>query len=131
MTEMNNNFLYVQNSPVNYVDPFGLDIMVIENGQTLTYGGNSPACHTAIPITGQGVFSFGNDTNAGSSVEGYLLNQAQKRDYVLFIIEISREQDAAALAYLKSFGTTQLPPHASTKDNCSSRMNRALVTNSI
>jgi hypothetical protein len=92
-----NLYRYVQNNPVNYLDPFGLDIMVIENYQTITYGGDNPVGHTAIAITGEGVYSFGNNTPAGSSVRGYLLKQAQKRDSMIFIIKTTPEQDAAGI----------------------------------
>jgi RHS repeat-associated protein len=44
------------NGPLGAVDPLGLDVLVISNGPK---PGN-PFGHTAIALTGRGVFSYGN-----------------------------------------------------------------------
>jgi len=121
-----NSYTYTLNSPTNFVDPSGLDIAVIENGPTIPYGGNNPFGHTAIAITGHGVYSFGNDVDLGSSTGAYVWNQASKRDSVVYVIHTTPAQDALALAYLQSFRTWRLPAHSATKDNCSTRSNKAL-----
>ena len=58
-----NLYSYVRNIPTVKADADGHapDILVIENGPT---EGN-PIGHTAIAVTGQGVFSFGNSTKLG------------------------------------------------------------------
>jgi RHS repeat-associated protein len=53
-----NFYTYTLNQPMNFTDPLGLDVAVIENGPTE----DNPIGHTAICVTGAGVFSFGNDT---------------------------------------------------------------------
>jgi RHS repeat-associated protein len=71
-----NFYGYTLNDPTKYRDPQGLDIAVIENGPTK----NNPVGHTAIAVTGQGVFSFGNDADLGSSFSAYLFREALRRD---------------------------------------------------
>ena len=77
-----NLYAYVGNAPLNYIDPSGLDIAVIENGPTQ----GNPIGHTAIAITGHGVYSFGNDVELGSSLAAYLLREAPKRNTVVHVI---------------------------------------------
>jgi RHS repeat-associated protein len=114
-----NLYAYVGNSPLNYIDPSGLDIAVIENGPTQ----GNPIGHTAIAVTGHGVYSFGNEVALGSSLAGYLLREAPRRNTVVYVIKTNSEQDAAALAYLTQ-GFPQ--PLGKISDNCSSRSNAAL-----
>jgi RHS repeat-associated protein len=114
-----NLYPYVGNAPLNYIDPSGLDIAVIENGPTQ----GNPIGHTAVAITGHGVYSFGNDVELGSSLAAYLLREAPRRNTVVYVIKTDSKQDAAALAYL----TQGLPqPLGKIWDNCSSRSNAAL-----
>ncbi|HYO62717.1 MAG TPA: RHS repeat-associated core domain-containing protein [Pyrinomonadaceae bacterium] len=64
-----NRYAYVLNNPPLLNDPTGLDMMIIENGPV---PGN-PAGHTAIALTGRGVFSMGNgggDGNASRNIMG-------------------------------------------------------------
>ena len=104
---------------MRWVDPDGLDILVIENGPT---EGN-PIGHSAAAVTGAGVFSSGNETPPGSSVYEYLARQASRRDTVVYIIKTTPEQDAAALEYLRRH-TNESPGRFT--DNCTSRTNNAL-----
>lgn len=69
-----NKYQYTYGNPLRYVDPDGHrpDILVIENGPT---EGN-PIGHTAIAVTGHGVFSFGNNTKLGSSSTAYIQREA-------------------------------------------------------
>jgi RHS repeat-associated protein len=114
-----NLFIYSGDDPINLVDPSGLNIVVIEGGPT---EGN-PIGHTAIAISGQGVYSFGNDTAPGSSLIGYLLRQAERRNQTVYIIPTTAEQDEAALNYLRRrWGK----PIGKAFNNCSSVSNAAL-----
>jgi len=115
-----NFYAYTLGSPINFRDPSGLDIAVIENGPT----GWNLAGHTAIAITGEGVYSFGNNVFPGTSLDAYLQREAGRRDTTIYIIHTTAAQDAAALAYLNS--QIGKPLSGVLKDNCSTRSNRAL-----
>jgi len=121
-----NFYGYTLESPTNFRDPDGLDIAVIENGPT---EGN-PVGHTAIAITGQGVYSFGNSTKCGTSLRDYLRREAPRRNTTIYVIKTTPAQDAAALAYLKAQGKCDrtLPI---TFGNCASISNGALTAADI
>jgi len=128
-----NFYAYALNQPPNFRDSLGLDILVIENGPTGPSAGDplgNPIGHTALCISGAGVFTFGNNAPLGSSCTDYLRKQASRRDTIVRIIHTTPEQDAAALAYLRSFKNSQLPatssPTGDLTDNCSTRANNAL-----
>lgn len=104
-------------------------LAAVEGGQTITHGGDNPAGHTAVAITGDGVYSFGNNVDPGTSLAAYIYAQSSRRDQTVYIIHTTPAQDAAAMAYFKQFHTWRLPPgyyNAVVKDNCSIRSNRAL-----
>ena len=117
-----NFYSYTLNSAPNFRDPDGMDIAVIENGPTQ----DNPIGHTAIAITGHGIYSFGNNTKCGSSLSNYLQREAPRRNTVIYIIKTTPAQDAAALADLQKNGKCDrtLPI---TFGNCSSIANNALT----
>jgi RHS repeat-associated protein len=119
-----NLYGYALDSPTNFVDLSGLNIMVIENGPT-GLPPNNPFGHTAVAVSDAGLYSFGNGFSPGTSTVGYLLYEAQLRDSVVYIIHTTPEQDAAALALLRKFPHT-FCKHCLLKDNCSTRSNQAL-----
>lgn len=123
-----NLYGYVNNNPLSKADADGHapDIAVIEDGPT---NGN-PIGHTAVAITGKGVFSFGTAeangslTKLGGSTTDFLSNQSGRRDQTITIIKTTPEQDAAAATALMkqdAKGPINLYP-----DNCASRSNAAL-----
>jgi RHS repeat-associated protein len=117
-----NLYAYVRNNPLTRVDADGHlgDIAVIEDGPT---EGN-PIGHTAIAITGKGVFSFGNGTPLGSSTTDYLQRESPRRDQTVTIIKTTPAQDEAAAKELmkqdSKGGINKYP------DNCSARSNAGL-----
>jgi RHS repeat-associated protein len=134
-----NIYAYSRNNPANLIDPDGLDVLVIEQGPT---AGN-PVGHTAIAITGRGVFSFGNgDTLAtdnkrnilGGNLSEYLDRETKRRDTLLYIIKTTPDQDAAIERKLREIARDE-PALAQDKnlalDNCSSRSNRGLDAGGI
>ena len=126
-----NLYGYVRSNPLSQVDSDGHapDIAVIENGPTTSWqdrlettNGN-PVGHTAIAITGKGVYSFGNDAPLGSSASNYVSKQAADRSTTIYIIRTTPEQDDAAAKYLSDKSGQKLGVAI---DNCSSRSNGAL-----
>ena len=120
-----NLYDYAVQEPLDFGDHDGLDIAVIEGGPTA----DNPIGHTAVAVTGAGVFSFGNGVPLGSGAKDYVTAQSQARDQQIFVIHTTPAQDAAALAYLRSFQTWRLPPgwwNARFGENCSTRSNNAL-----
>jgi RHS repeat-associated protein len=128
-------FAYAINSPQVFTDKTGLDIMIIENGPTK----GNPIGHTAIAITGRGVYSMGNaqterqqDGNnniVGGGVRAYLERETPRRDTTVIIIKTTPQQDAAAEAALINMAKTRpmLQSDATlSTDNCSTRVNEAL-----
>jgi hypothetical protein len=134
-----NVYAYGRNNPANLVDPDGLDVLVIEQGPTQ----GNPIGHTAIAITGRGVFSFGNGAEMatdnrrnilGGNVSEYLARETQRRDTRLYIIKTTPDQDAAIERKLREIAANE-PALARDKnlalDNCSSRSNRGLDAGGI
>ena len=119
-----NRYGYALQNPLKYVDPRGLDFAVIENGPT----DDNPIGHSAIAITGAGVFSFGNGTQPGSSLRDYVLREAPRRDTRIYIVSTTPDQDKAALEYLSQFGSNLPGPFLRDLfvENCSTRTNGAL-----
>jgi len=115
-----NTYNYAAANPISKIDPAGLDIAVIENGPT---SGN-PIGHTAIAITGHGVFSSGNGYPAGYDAVAYLAGEAGRRGTTVYVLKTTPAQDAAALAVLAA--NQQAVKIPKTFGNCSDRSNDAL-----
>jgi hypothetical protein len=108
------------------IDPLGLATAVVINGTT---EGN-PFGHTAIAVTGSGIYSYGNGTALGSSFTDYILREAPRRNSNVIVIKTTPQQEAKILSYIK--GTSDnLPPWWFGKipdptDTCATRTYNAL-----
>ncbi|MDD5276961.1 MAG: RHS repeat-associated core domain-containing protein [Methylovulum sp.] len=124
-----NTYTYVGNNPVNWIDPLGLETLVIFNGPT---SGN-PFGHTAIATTGSGVYSPGNNPNdpsrnyQGSSLTDYLAVEAARRDTTVYALPTTPDQEKAVINYMKSKTTRpEIFP-----DNCAARVGTSLKAGSV
>jgi hypothetical protein len=75
------------------------------------------------------MYSFGNGTLLGSSIQDYLLREAQRRTTVVYVIKTTPAQDAAAMA--SAMKSAQRGPVGISRDNCASRSNRMLTAAGI
>jgi len=112
---------YVGGNPLTSVDPTGTNQLVIAGGQAT--GSYNIFGHVANAVTGNGVFSYGNDTNLGSGVQAYIQSQMALRNQVITFIPTSPAQDQQVLAFYA------LHPGRNSvglADNCAARTNLAL-----
>lgn len=120
-----NLYRYVLNTPVKLADPSGLDVALIYNGPTK----NNPFGHSAIALSGRGVYSFGNSTPLGLSLTDYVYKQANRRDTTIYIIQTTPQQEQAVLDDLKKYSNNNLPKpflgFIPNIDTCATRANHA------
>ena len=130
-----NRYAYVLNNPMTHNDPTGLDVMIIENGPTK----DNPIGHTAIAITGRGVYSMGNGVPGGAhvdsknnivggSVKDYIIDQSSRRNTTIVIIKTTAEQDTAAAKSMEDQAASKpmLTREGIVSDNCTVRANEAM-----
>ena len=84
--------------------------------------------HIAIAVSGAGVFSFGNDTDLGSSATDYLKAQENMRDNTVTIIPTTAAQDRAVLDYLTQYDDKN---GVGLCDNCANRTIGALIKGGV
>jgi hypothetical protein len=119
-----NLYGYVGQNPTEAVDPFGLDLLVITGGWNGNWSPPNFAGHSAIAVTGAGVYSYGTGDNLGGSTAQFLSAQSATRNLKLTIIHTTPEQDAAALNYLSGYPNET---GVGLLDNCASRTEGALA----
>jgi hypothetical protein len=116
-----NTYAYVQANPVRWVDPYGLDILVITGGVR----DNSPNFfgHTGTAVQGFGMSSYGNTTPLGSSVSAYLQSQGTARSQQVTVVPTTALQDAAAMVFINQHPDMNDVGYL---DNCAVRSNQLL-----
>jgi hypothetical protein len=116
---------YVDANPLSYVDPAGLDAVVVTGGRREAI---NPFGHAAIGITGAGIYSYGNNTPLGSSPLNYIESQSLLRSQLITIIPRTPEQDQAALLNLSGNSCKNC---VGILDNCAVRTDSALRASGI
>lgn len=115
-----NVYAYAGLNPLAQIDPMGLDFIVITGGARER---SNPFGHTAIGVTGAGVFSYGNGTPMGSSPTAYILDQTRYRKQTITTIPRTPGQDRAALGQLSGNSCMNC---VGVLDNCAVRTDEAL-----
>ena len=99
--------------------------------------------HTALAITGRGVYSFGNGREMATDSKGnimggntaaYIYRESKNRSTYLAVIRTTPEQDARIDEALRSIAKNEPALQEQTSilwDNCSSRSNRGLDAGGI
>lgn len=120
-----NTYAYVGGNPLSFVDPYGLDALVIAGGYN---GGWNPFGHVGMAVTGNGMYSYGNDTRLGSGVLGYIMSQSQYRNQTIVLIPSAPNQDSGMMSY---FGKHPGMDDVGKLDNCAVRTNSALMSGNV
>ena len=115
-----NRFGYVEGNPLSRIDPSGLDFIVVTGGSRER---SNPFGHSAVGVTGAGMYSYGNNTGLGSGPLSYITDQAQYRDQTITFIPRTPAQDQAALDNLSGNSCKNC---VGILDNCAVRTDSAL-----
>lgn len=121
-----NTYTYVEDNPINYVDPNGLDIIVITGG--VRDGSSNLAGHVGSAVQGYGMSSYGNSTNLGSSVSDYLNEQSKVRNQQVTIIPTTPVQDGLARDFIAKHPRRN---DVGILDNCAVRTNQLINASGV
>lgn len=121
-----NTYSYVNENPTRYIDPNGLDIIVVTGG--VRDGSLNLAGHIGAAVQGYGMASYGNDTDLGSSVSDYINSQSTARNQQITIIPTTPLQDALARDFILKHPDKN---DVSKLDNCAVRTNQLLNASGV
>ncbi len=97
-----NLYAYAGDNPMNGVDPYGLDTLLITSGWN---GGYNIFGHSAVATTGNGVDSYGTPDPYGANATNYIQSQLQNRDVTITRIPTTPAQEQAIRDYYnKNYG---------------------------
>jgi hypothetical protein len=84
--------------------------------------------HASMATTGNGIYSYGTNTNLGSSVTDFVTSQSNYRSQTLYVIKTTPEQDKKIQNYLSQFKNKN---QIGLSNNCAARTLDALYAAGI